>query len=165
MIPIDQTVLRLPTDPSGPPGNCFAACIASILEIPIDQIPQPNSDDVENWGRDGGYWERLAKWLRSIGWHLLDCAQPWPWSTAMEADYEGCYWIASGPGPRGSKHSVVCCGWQIAHDPHPSRAGLMEIDGKPQVERCSYLVPLDPGQWTPRFRDPWQTPGRRLEGR
>ncbi len=32
MIPVYQTV-------HGPRGNCYAACIASILEVPLDALP------------------------------------------------------------------------------------------------------------------------------
>ncbi len=42
------------------------------------------------------------------------------------------HYIALGPGPRGWRHAVVMLcnaeGTRVVHDPHPSRAGLIETD-------------------------------------
>lgn len=150
MIAIDQTVLRSPDDSSGPPGNCFAACIASILECSIDDVPQPTEDerDAEGWVRPGGYWERLGAWLLRAGFYLVDFGPHRPWTTLdLDTTSEHTYWIANGDGPRGCKHSVVVRvgdgGMRMEHDPHPSRAGLaLDEAGNQRVSAWSLLVPI-----------------------
>ena len=51
------------------------------------------------------------------------------------------YYIAGGMCERGGRHSCVYRDGRLAHDPHPSRAGLLSVD------TWTLLVPLDPGQW------------------
>lgn len=41
-------------------GDCFAACLASILELPIDGFP--NMLDSRPYG-EGGWWHRWNVWL------------------------------------------------------------------------------------------------------
>lgn len=123
MTPITQTRL-------GEHGNCMPACLASILEVPIEAVPDPWAVEVS-----GDYWlqawqrytavhhgllyvepyERLARAVRPIGFHLIN-----------------------GQGPRGHGHSVVGHAGETIWDPHPSRAGLV------RVETFGLLVPLDP---------------------
>nr|DAH82754.1 MAG TPA: hypothetical protein [Caudoviricetes sp.] len=38
-----------------------------------------------------------------------------------------CFYLAYGPAARGVRHAVVCRAGELAHDPHPSRAGLLEV--------------------------------------
>lgn len=152
MKPVDQTVLRTPDDPTGPPGNCFAACIASILECSIDDVPHPTVDerDGEGWVRPGGYWERLGAWLASAGYYsveIVDGVRPW---TTLDLELPGIcsFVIAHGDGPRGCKHSVVAAigdgGFRLVHDPHPSRAGLLRDDsGRLRVTGWTFLVPIE----------------------
>lgn len=42
--------------------------------------------------------------------------------------------------PRGVSHMVVYHDGKLAHDPHPSRAGILE------VKRTWVLAPLDPAR-------------------
>jgi hypothetical protein len=154
VIPVDQTVLRTPDDPTGPPGNCFAACIASILECSIDDVPHPTVDerDGEGWTRPGGYWERLGAWLASVGYYSVEIiGKTRPWTT-LDLELPGVYSyaIAHGDGPRGCKHSIVVrlgelCGDELAHDPHPSRSGLLRnMDGVSRISGWTLLVPMRP---------------------
>ena len=53
MKPVDQTIL------TAPGGNCFAACVASILELPLADVPNFCSE--ERW------WNALQIWLCAIG--------------------------------------------------------------------------------------------------
>lgn len=153
MIPVDQTVLRTPDDPTGPPGNCFAACIASILECSIDDVPHPTVDerDGDGWARPGGYWERLGAWLASVGYYsveIMGSARPW---TTLDLELHGVcsFVIVHGDGPRGCKHSVVAAigdgGFCLVHDPHPSRAGLAVDDERHlRITGWTLLVPIRP---------------------
>jgi len=131
MKPVFQTRFHLPGEP---PGNCFPACIASLLEVSISDVPQPGIDDKDDWSE---YWTRLGAWLEGLGFHLIQVSPGW-WSTSVMSESESDLWIGSGPGPRGHRHSVVMRGAGfLVHDPHPSGVGLLEVDDR------EYLVPLD----------------------
>lgn len=142
MIPVDQTVLRSPRELDGPPGNCFAACLASLLHLPIEDVPAPTLGDVD-WSASGGYWERIASWLADRGLHMVEVDRDRGLVETSTVGYltgVDWYWIATGLSPRGDfLHSVIFRGRELAHDPHPSRAGL---DGG--IVKAGYLVPLDP---------------------
>lgn len=97
-------------------GNCLAACLASVLEVEIEEIPQ-----FEDMGED---WTRyVMKYLRS---RRLDVqsVQASHWQPAP-----GRIALAMGPSPRGGCHHAVL--WQdghVLHDPHPSRSGLGAVE-------------------------------------
>ena len=109
MKPVTQTI----TEPGL--GNCFAACLASLLEVPCDSVP--NSPDDDEW------LEKLNHWLRGTHQHVLIRVAP-------DSSLIGRYipFIASVDGPRGRRHAVLgfygskaqFCVW---HDPHPDAGG------------------------------------------
>ena len=109
MIPVDQTKLYLPGKQS---GNCLPAALASILELSLSNVPA--FEDVP----DRIWFRSIVSWLRDLGFQLLAWEQ--------EIHFEG-YYIAHGRTVRDTNHSVVYRGGKLAHDPHPSRAGLAEI--------------------------------------
>ena len=133
MIPVDQTSLYCP---NGPPGNCYNACIASILEIPLESLPNPSNHwtiDKPDWWP--GYWRDIVKWLKDRNIALIEICEP--------DLFTDCYLIISGPSPRTKYilHAVVGFGEEIVHDPHPSKKGLAE--GK---RTYTYFVLIDPGR-------------------
>lgn len=101
MIPVDQTTYG-PND-----GNCFSACIASILEVPLASVPRV-------YNLDGD----LLRWLATqvLSATLYDA------SIYMPPGYA----IAAGPSLRfaGRMHACVAYDGRVVHDPHPSRDGL-----------------------------------------
>ena len=123
MKPIDQTRFGS-TD-----GNCFAACVASIFEIPIEDAPDVMR--LDNW------YDAFADWLKPRGFYPLcfPCSDPSNgWAPA------GLY-ILSGKSPRGDfDHAVVAKGSDIIHDPHPSRDGI-----KSRVDQIIF-VQIDPSK-------------------
>lgn len=128
MKPVDQTRLYDPANQS-PPGNCFHACVASILECAIGDVP----DEAAHW-RPGvvprvswrKFWCEFVPWLRGRGFGYLEC------TIGADADVwlDGVPVIASGPSPRDPdiQHAVVgtfaAGSFILLHDPHPSRDGL-----------------------------------------
>ena len=90
-------------------GNCFSACLASILEIPIEEVPLFL----------GTYWDDFLPWLkaRGLGASLY---------RKSERRFPLGYSIAGGPSKRfaGKMHACVAYDGMIVHDPHPSRDGL-----------------------------------------
>lgn len=109
MVPVDQTQFRS----DGHHGNCFQASVASILELPLDSVP--NFAEVH-----GSYFMKgFRAWVaeRGLGTVYLNGCATWP---------GGAHSIATGKSPRGNfLHSVVWFGRRIAHDPHPSRDGIV----------------------------------------
>jgi hypothetical protein len=104
----------------GEVGDCVRAVTASILELDPKDVPHfvklnPGSDWYEDWEQfmiDHGK-------TPTICWMLCeDGVPPIPRG----------YYLASGPAERGCKHIVIMHEGKLAHDPHPSRAGLVSIE-------------------------------------
>jgi len=116
-----------------PDGNCLEAAIATLLQIPIDAVPDLRA--VNGHLPEAARWELarrrrpvLQRWLASHGLRLVGG------SGFPPPEHAGWY-IASGPGPRGLRHAVVYSQGQLAWDPHPDRTGLYYADGWTAIER------------------------------
>lgn len=117
MIPVDQTSFGVPN------GNCFSACIASILHMPIADVP--------SFCKHEDWWERLTAWLQPHGYYPTIIRHNPEWTP------QG-FHVLSGKSPRGDfQHSVVALGPDIIHDPHPSRLGIEDR------RDIVLLVPID----------------------
>jgi len=108
-------------------GDCLSACVASILEIPTEEVPQfvrIRAEGGDTWFHQ--LWDFLApRGLRPASLDVVTYERPW---VGRWADKKPRYAIASGKSPRWNGtvcHAVV---WEdgkgIVHDPHPSRDGL-----------------------------------------
>jgi hypothetical protein len=138
--PVDQRIFGAPR------GDCWTACIASILEFPWEALEAARAahekSAVDWWGRDrdGSFdWAPVFAALNDLGvqptWLVFEMGGGERWKPPRAP--KG-YAIASGKSPRGDfQHSVVALDGVIVHDPHPSRAGL---DG-PIVD-WTVLVPV-----------------------
>jgi hypothetical protein len=98
-------------------GNCYAACLASLLDLPLWMVP-PFED---MFGRSD--WHRRSQeWLeRMFGMELVRTEGHAPGSLPD-------YYIASGLSSRGVRHSVIYGDGQLIHDPHPSREGIVAVE-------------------------------------
>jgi hypothetical protein len=115
MIPVDQEFFY----DKGETGDCVRAVTASILELDRSEVPhfvkeKPGSD----WYPD---WEAFM-----IKHGVKPIMIPGPWKS-VPPKLTG-YYLASGPADRGCKHIVIMWDGKVAHDPHPSRSGLMNIE-------------------------------------
>lgn len=132
MKPVDQTTF------GAKEGNCFAACLASVLELPIEKVPNfcVSSD-----------WQRLCNaWLAQFGLmffeaHWSEGAPPELWRHPVIQP--GQLWIATGPAERdGQKlhHAVVMRGARMVHDPNPrhGRNGIEKVLG------VGFLIEIEP---------------------
>jgi hypothetical protein len=102
-------------------GNCFATCLASILELSVEEVP--NFCDVDLYPGDNGEWYwAVDAWLgEHFGLSILTfgAAENEEWLSRG-------YSILSGRSPRGEfNHSVVALDGKIVWDPHPSDDGLV----------------------------------------
>jgi hypothetical protein len=118
--PVFADMLELHDPDKGTIGDCWRACIASILGVPAEEVPHFLKLELEELKAS---WITLTvEWLRERGYSLirLDSAPFWV--------SDGFLCIASGMSPRGFRHCVVYDGFDIVHDPHPSRDGLVDFD-------------------------------------
>lgn len=111
MKPVNQSILHDPEN--GKIGNCFQACVASIFELPIEEVPH----FVKIW--DSRWWLLFSEWLDDYGIEPVEI-------TGDRYIPPGHY-IASGPTNRGTLHCCIYHEGMLAHDPHPSKAGLLKV--------------------------------------
>lgn len=111
MIKVIQTKLHDPDN--GVCGNCYSACLASLLEKPITDVPEFDTFK-PNW------IELRDRYLR-----LLNLAT---FSIPNEVRFDG-FSIGCGTSPRhgGIHHCVIYRGNKLYHDPHPDGKGLVEL--------------------------------------
>lgn len=105
-----QTILYSPENEArGIYGNCLQSAIASALGMDLDAVPHFAAYV---------WWEPAARlWLRG---QCLD----WRSVPGIPAGRS----IVIGPTVRGTgDHAVVGDSGEIVWDPHPSRAGLLEV--------------------------------------
>ena len=106
MKPVDQAVLN------GPESDCLRACVASILEMALDEVP--------NFVEEDDWMDALARFVRPLG------LQPIPLDPGKATDdwAPAGYYIAVGRTVKERYHAVVGYKGQAVHDPHPTKRGL-----------------------------------------
>lgn len=122
MKPINQSILHDPEH--GKNGDCWRACIASVLELPIEDVPHFGDMD----DRKGRMVELqlLAKYGFTI-YSIYGDGGMANHPEILPEDHE--YYFAIGPSPRDKNisHQVVCHNGKIVHDPHPDKTNLSGI--------------------------------------
>jgi hypothetical protein len=125
MTPVDQTMFY---DPTAPPerqcGNCLSAVIASLLDLPLSDVPNFVQDHVDHDGetnRQWYWWHRLMAFINSHGWGLH--------SASLDTHFGEHLWV-SGKSPRSSgvSHAVIYKDGVMVHDPHPDRLGVLTVE-------------------------------------
>lgn len=115
MTPVSQSKLYTPDAIHN--GNCFAACLASLLDLPLWMVP-PFED---MFGR--AEWRgRVEDWLERMFTLTLVKTDGHPFESLPR------FYIGSGLSPRGVRHSVIYERGVVVHDPHPSGAGIAEVE-------------------------------------
>lgn len=135
MKPVTQTILHNPPETI---GNCFVACLSSVLEIPIDSIPHfaeracikrdPLQVDQKLWD------QAIQNFLKPLGWMYFTI-----WADDYTRKNVRGYHLIEGNSKRGP-HVVVGKDGVMVWDPHPSREGLVA------VENFGLFVSLDPAR-------------------
>jgi hypothetical protein len=155
MTPVDQEFLK----ERGEVGDCWRACLATVLDLPIANVPHIILEAYAAVGIHGmrayemppegvviDWWPRTQRVVRAHGFDI-ECCRPnyeegHGWVSLFE-HLRGMgvrYAILMGRSPRGVNHCVI---WdldrdEMAHDPHPSRAGIT----LPATD-VSYLTPIE----------------------
>ncbi|GAA4328474.1 hypothetical protein [Flaviaesturariibacter amylovorans] len=158
MIPLTQTKFSL-KNAAGEwvqHGNCWATAIASILELPLSEVP--NFEVWYEW-EDGLWWYLTDRFLLKKGMKLdtdhrfrvfhmteaewecfgeaIDAKIETPehyYRLRVELKHE--YYFVSGLSARGVSHVTIWKNGVMVHDPHPSRDGILELT------RFEYIRPL-----------------------
>lgn len=104
MRPVEQTKF------APPDGDCFAACVASVLEVSVADVPNFHADD---------WLARWNDWLAPLNVELV-------MTTCVDGAPHPCltrgYALLGARSPRGDwNHAVVCRDGAIVWDPHPKR--------------------------------------------
>jgi len=128
MIPVFQTF----TVANDGAGNCFNACVASILEMPLRDVCQvlPSFE--------GDYWREWEIWLasRNLEINLRPLSEGPPKGFAIATGYGGrVYPEGHARAGRPIRHAAVVFNGQLIHDPFP---GAESFDG------VEYYWTLDP---------------------
>jgi hypothetical protein len=115
-------------------GNCWQACIASILKMELNDVPH-FAKDTEGW------WKNTQKFMADRGLYLLEVPIENGIISVSEIP-DGIHLILSGKSPRGDfNHSVI--GKKLKEkfiyefDPHPDETFL---DGPPKF--ASFVATL-----------------------
>lgn len=97
----------------GADGNCFEASVASLFELPLEEVP--------DFGKDDFWYDRFTTWCkRHFGLQPLEL-------TVEDGGWrpDG-YHLISGMTSRGLRHSVVGYGGEEIHDPYPGAGEKIE---------------------------------------
>lgn len=124
MTPVDQTLIH------DYKGDCFRACMASVLDLKIEDVPNFASGTTST----DDFWIEVRAWLDKMNLTMIAITiEKAETLDRMYFEYNH-YVILTGVSPRlrpdGSPkyHAVVGrtkgYGIEIVHDPHPDRTGL-----------------------------------------
>jgi hypothetical protein len=147
MIPVTQTKFYLKNSKGEivQRGNCYAAAIASILEMPITDVPNVETlFDIEE-----AYWAIVMHtFLNSIGWeistdnryksfHTVFTDENYSEMSEMQNSVKDKLYLVSGKSERGVMHICIFQNGCLIHDPHPSRDGLLTFDHFETLEKSN----------------------------
>lgn len=118
MKPVMQTKRGGVNAPPEQRGDCFDACLASLLEVPLEDVRVPHDDQ---------WWDHA---VAAVGRHGHVIFEPYrldllpegtePYTAPVLGEWIGnAYWIAAVPSHNlpGERHVIVMRGADVAHDP------------------------------------------------
>lgn len=128
MIPRKQLFRHKPD--KGIYGDCHRACVASILNLPCEAVPNFCAPlPGEEWV-SGRWREREREWLLAHGYCPI--TMTYSPDATLEQVLEGStyynqdiYWILGGTSRNGTGHSVVAYNGEIVHDPSLDDSGII----------------------------------------
>lgn len=118
MKPVQQTEF-------GGNGNCLSACLASLMEKSIDDVPNFAEifSDINRYKFTPPYtWVELVNsWLVLHGYVLTQLVEVPEIYYRYNLEF---FHIMVGVSPRGNRHAVIGRNGKIFYDPHPDKSGL-----------------------------------------
>ncbi len=121
MIPINQKKLHDPK--KGVNGDCMRACVASVFELPIEEVPEFEDMSTREYNHE--YIKFFGK--KGYGLYSLYVEAGGKHPEMLKDECE--YYFMVGPSPRGFDADHQCVGYKgkLVHDPHPDKTGLKSL--------------------------------------
>ena len=116
-----RQMMAVKHNPPATYGDCYRACIASIIEVSTTDIPHPGINGEGEWFSQIKVMDR---WLAERGLWTFGL-KIFSKDLAMYQEHAVGYYILGGQSPRGCGHFVVARSDKIVHDPHPEGGGLV----------------------------------------
>lgn len=124
---IDQT--KFSTKDGTQKGNCFSACLASLMDLPIENVPNFAMMEEDTWY--GNFLDFLEKYNHSYK-GMFYFEQEGTWADLLKEYPEfGDTFIVGGKSPRDwitAGHAVIYKDNKLLHDPHFSREGILLLE-------------------------------------
>ena len=120
MIPVKQTILHDPVN--GQFGNCVSATLASLLHLPISEIPVFTGEDTQEQNI------KINQFLKPYGLAIVTIKALDDY--CHSSNIHGLYCGVAGESPRfaGTGHMCVGLDGAVEFDPHPDGTGLQKVD-------------------------------------
>ena len=123
-------MIKVYQDKFGENGNCLSACVASIFELPLRDVP---------WFADPA--GQKTDWYHTMREFCRLTFEREPIFYFLPQNRDGVrnmypldrFHLICGRSPRGYEHAVVGFNGKIVHDPHPDGGGLITI-----TEYCAF---------------------------
>ncbi len=115
---IYQTKYKGIDAPVGERGNCWQAAVASVLELPLEEVP-----DIQIFDDDLAWFDKFREWLEQYGLGAIGLA------TGGNISLQGYHLIEckSTTLKNGELHVVVGLNGEVVHDPNPNANSLGEV--------------------------------------
>jgi hypothetical protein len=110
-------------------GNCQTAVLASLLNLPIEEVPyfaeglQFNGVRVEK--SDEIFNKRVDDYMESLGYEILWYLDSKATQDFIKNEMFGKPYQVIGKSPRGYYHVVIYQDGEMVHDPHPDFTGVV----------------------------------------
>lgn len=118
---LGDSVIKVYQTLTGEEGDCWPACLASLLAVPLESIPNFCTVYGKRWFEESCLW--LAK-NHNMG--ILEVASV----SDLQVDGNALV-IGVGESTRARFHAVIFCinknGSSLAHDPYEKGLGIIEI--------------------------------------
>lgn len=145
MTPVTQTKVCVynATGTMVRPGNCYAAAVATIMDLAVDEVPNVEvlfeiehavwDEMMTAWLKHKGKQIRWApeyvifhspevqKYHIDSGWLTQENINEYE---QLRSLFEERYYFVSGKSPRGVSHITIWKDGKMVWDPHPSRDGI-----------------------------------------
>ena len=106
---------------TGEPGDCFAACLASLFHLSLDTVPNFNEGAKNGQPLPAASSEALRDWLCPHECEYIELGFHVPSKEAMLSQMQiatpNMFYLLIGRTGTYSIHSVVAKGGEIIHDP------------------------------------------------
>jgi len=109
-------------------GNCFQACVASLFEMSLEEVPNFCwYEPIEKW------YENFILWLHKKGFSAIPLQE----TNINRPNYKNCFLIVSGKNQDGIMHSVIYKNGEPLFNPNKNCKGI-------NPEMVDIIFPLNP---------------------